>query len=115
LAINLDENPIKIIVEGKDELNVFKELFTQKRVRDIQILSIGGKNNLPGNLGALKEESNFRSIRVIGILRDADDNPRTALDSVKPHWKITTMQYRQVFRISKMVHQKHQSLLLRTI
>jgi len=77
-----------LLVEGQDEVNLFNALI-QKRFNsesNIQVIPAGGIDRFPVNLKAiqieLKERPDFQSM---GVVRDADDNPSSAFESVCNH------------------------------
>jgi hypothetical protein len=71
-----------LIGEGKDEEHFFKALLQQLGLDEIQALGIGGKDRLREKLKGLKTDKNWRHVSSIGILRDADDDPDAAFQSV---------------------------------
>ena len=71
-----------LIVEGKDEKNIFEHWFERLGILDIQVLDIGGKDQLRNNLELLKSLSNFNTITHLAIIRDADQNEIGAFNSV---------------------------------
>jgi hypothetical protein len=77
------KKPNLLIVEGKDEENVFAKLLEHLHLAEIQTLPIGGKTLLRDQLALLRKESNFKGmVRSIGVVRDADDNSDSAFQSV---------------------------------
>ena len=74
--------PKIILVEGKDEENFLDALLKNEGIEDIQIFPFDGKDNLKGYLGAITKTSGFEKVKSIGIIRDADDNPGGAFQSV---------------------------------
>ena len=71
-----------MIVEGIDDA-LFCEAFIRRlNLCAIEIWPIGGKTNLKRNLGLLKKLSGFAGVIALGIIRDADDNPWGAFESV---------------------------------
>lgn len=71
-----------LIVEGIDDA-LFCEAFIRRlNLCAIEIWPIGGKTNLKRNLGLLKKLSGFAGVIALGIIRDADDNPWGAFESV---------------------------------
>ncbi len=85
LAIDSD---CVLLVEGKDEVNVFNAMlrFLFGDESDIQVIDGGGKSKFPKRLQAIQIESQTRStFRTLGIVRDADDNPQGAFQSVCHH------------------------------
>ena len=72
-----------LLVEGQDEENLFSELLVDLNLaNDIQIISVGGKEKFPIRLKGLKVRSGYELITSIGIVRDADENPTGAFQSV---------------------------------
>ncbi len=75
-----------LLVEGKDEVNLLGRLIKNCLKDDgqgIQILDVGSKDNFKPNLIAIKVAAQSRpTLRSIGIIRDADDNPQGSFDSV---------------------------------
>lgn len=75
-----------LLVEGKDEVNLLGRLIKDCLKDDgqgIQILDVGSKDNFRPNLMAIKIAAQSETtLRSIGIIRDADDNPKGSFDSV---------------------------------
>ncbi len=74
-------------MEGKDEVNLFEALikrrFGDDKLNSVQIIDAGGKDQFSRNLTAVKsKQTDKRSWRVIGIVRDADSNSEHAFQSV---------------------------------
>ena len=74
-----------LLVEGKDEVNLFTALIKHcfSNEIDIQVIDAGGIYNILRNLKAIREIvrtlPNFQSI---GVVRDADDNSENAFISI---------------------------------
>lgn len=75
-----------LLVEGKDEVNLLGRLIKDCLKDDeqgIQILDVGSKDNFRPNLKAIKIAAQSQTtLRSIGIIRDADDNPKGSFDSI---------------------------------
>ena len=72
-----------LLVEGKDELNLFSELLIDLKLeQDIQIIDVGGKDKFQNSLAGLRRRTGFNTVASVGIVRDADDNPGGAFQSV---------------------------------
>ena len=71
-----------LVVEGKDEKHLFDALLRHEGVQNAQVVPIGGKKQLPANLRALRATPHFRSVRSLGVIRDADADPDGAFRSV---------------------------------
>lgn len=82
------EKPLRIkeerllIVEGRDEEEFFGALLEKLKINEIQVLGIGGKSLLKDRLKALKIDSHWKKVSSLGIMRDADQNPEGAFQSV---------------------------------
>jgi hypothetical protein len=71
-----------LIVEGNHERDFFNAWFFHLGISDIQVMPIGGKTKLAVNLKALIKQTNYISVVSIVIVRDADDNPAGAFQSI---------------------------------
>jgi 5S rRNA maturation endonuclease (ribonuclease M5) len=65
-----------LIVEGKNDELFFKALCEKIGINNIQIISLSGKDNLESKLKAIKNTSGFPTVKSIGIIMDADENPK---------------------------------------
>jgi hypothetical protein len=74
---------IVLVVEGKDEEYFFEALLRHERIQDAQVLPIGGKDRLAENLKALRNARQFRFVRSLGVVRDADADPKGTYSSVR--------------------------------
>jgi len=74
--------PKLIIVEGNHERDFFSAWLNHLHLADIQILPIGGKTRLAENLKPLVKQPKFNQVETLVIVRDADDNPVGAFQSV---------------------------------
>lgn len=72
-----------LVVEGKDEEFFFDALLQVEGIRNVHVAQIGGKDRLPGNLKTLRNERHFRSVRSLGVVRDADADPTGTFSSVR--------------------------------
>ena len=77
-----------LLVEGKDEVNLFGELM--KHCFDaeptVQVIDAGGIRKFPKRLLAIQTAGRARpSLRSIGVVRDADDDAAGAFRSVCDH------------------------------
>lgn len=76
-----------LLVEGKDEYNLFTEL-TQRRLAEsaggVQIVEAGGRTRFEARIRAILQDAARRGValRAVGVIRDADTNASAAWDSV---------------------------------
>lgn len=76
-----------LLVEGKDEYNLFTEL-TKRRLAEsaggVQIVEAGGRTLFEARIRAILQDAARRrvTLRAVGVIRDADTNARAAWDSV---------------------------------
>ncbi len=85
LKINSDR---LLLVEGRDEANLFPALIKSCLGDDagIQVIAAGGKEQFPSRLAAIQIGAMARqSFRTLGVVRDADDSPAGAFQSVCDH------------------------------
>lgn len=71
-----------IAVEGKDEINFFTALFKHLEIKGIQLINFGGKNNFNNRIEQIVKLEGFDNITHFGLIRDADDNYQSALESI---------------------------------
>ena len=76
------KQPHVLVVEGEDDVRFFEELAKHLGLRDIQILSAGGKTKLPLFLRVLPLTPDFSLVDYLSVIRDADTNPDGAFESV---------------------------------
>ena len=77
-----------LLVEGRDEENLFDALIEERvgAEADIQIIGAGGVSKLPRSLTAIRTAVRARpTLRAVGVVRDADDNAKGAFASVCGH------------------------------
>ena len=72
-----------LVVEGHDDELFFNALVKHLNLGDIQVLPIGGKTKLRENLRVLAISPGFSDAASLTIVRDADDNPKGAFQSVQ--------------------------------
>ncbi|MBI5586016.1 MAG: hypothetical protein HY892_19565 [Deltaproteobacteria bacterium] len=76
-------SPKLLIVEGKDEEGFFAAFLRALTLSEIQVAGIGGKTQIGPNLKALVKDPDFSKIVTIGLIRDANANPKAAFQSVQ--------------------------------
>ena len=77
-----------LLVEGRDEVNLFKALIERRVDAEpaIQVIDAGGKDRFPRRLRAIRTAAQTRpALRSIGVVRDADDDAGSAFRSVCDH------------------------------
>ena len=77
-----------LLVEGRDEVNLFEEMLEQRLDAEmkIQVIDAGGVNKFPRSLSAIRIAAQARpTLRSIGVVRDADDDADSAFRSVCDH------------------------------
>ena len=81
-----------LLVEGKDEENLFKALIKQRIGAEagVRIIDAGGVDKFPRNLRAIRTAARARpTLRAVGVVRDADDDAAGAFGSVCAHLRNT--------------------------
>lgn len=76
------EHPNVLVVEGKDDELFFGALIGHLGLQSIQVLPIGGKGKLRRNLKLLVKSPDFHKVLFLGIVRDADEDPKAAFQTV---------------------------------
>ncbi len=78
------EAPNLLLVEGADEYHFFRFLRPRD---DVQIHVYGGKDQLKSTLKLLVGIEGYDRLKRVAIVRDADDDPKAALQSALGQWK----------------------------
>jgi len=76
-------SPYQLIVEGKDDINFFEAFLESSKISGVQIHSLDGKNNLNDFLKAFALTPGFSIVKMIGIIRDSNSNPKASFQSVQ--------------------------------
>ncbi len=72
----------QVIVEGADDKRFIDQLLMARGAAGVQVQPIGGKSQLRAYLQILRNDDEFPVVSSVAVLRDADDNPRAAWNSV---------------------------------
>jgi hypothetical protein len=76
-------SPYVLLVEGQDELNVFSRIRSLLDFDALQIIDVGGQNKFGPTLEALARQGSFARIRVLGIVRDCEEDGEAVFQSVQ--------------------------------
>ena len=95
--LNPESKPKLLLVEGRDEELVLGALLRHLGICDVQVQNYGGKNRLGYFLATVTGEPNFDRIQSLGIVRDADDNAHSALESVQSSLRNVDLPIPQTF------------------
>ena len=95
--LNPESKPKLLLVEGRDEELVLGALLRHLGIHDVQVQNYGGKNRLGYFLATVTGEPNFDQIQSLGIVRDADDNAHSALESVQSGLRNVDLPIPQIF------------------
>lgn len=73
-----------LLVEGKDEVNLTNSMLCRWNIGGVQVVNVGGRYQFQDRLDALLSQARARRLQLsaLGVLRDADDSPQSALQSV---------------------------------
>ena len=74
--------PKLVLVEGVDDKFFFEALCQHLGLNDIQFRKIDGKDNLPKALRVVVNDPGFSEVIALGIILDADDDPKATFQSV---------------------------------
>ena len=74
-----------LLVEGSDEVNITSKMLSKWNIVGIQVIDIGGKDSFKPSLEALLSQAKSKDIELcaVGIMRDADNSPQSAFQSVR--------------------------------
>lgn len=73
---------VLLLGEGKDEELLFCAMLKALGIAGVQVFGYGGIDNLDTFVRTLMITTGFKSVRVIGVTRDNDDNPEGASESL---------------------------------
>ena len=74
---------VQLLVEGKDARNFFEAFVRRLSLNDIEVQDFGGVDQLRQFLAAFVNESDFGTVRSIGVVRDAELSAAAAFQSVR--------------------------------
>ena len=77
-----------LLVEGKDEVNLFDALLKHcfDEAPEVQVIPAGGKDKFPRNIQAIRLAAKSRTtLRCIAVVRDADEDANGAFRSISTH------------------------------
>ncbi len=77
--------PNLLLVEGDDEFNFFRFLYPRD---DVQIHVYKGKDRLKLDLETIQRVDGYDQVKRVAVVRDADRDPKAALQSVLSQWVI---------------------------
>ncbi len=63
-----------LVVEGKDESNLFNALLKALAIRQVQVVDLGGKEKFAVELPLLMGLDGFGRVDALGFVRDAEEN-----------------------------------------
>lgn len=66
--------PKQVIVEGQDDVRVFKAMISHFNIPDLQVHECGGHPNLRSFLKTFKALPNFGLVQALAVVTDADSN-----------------------------------------
>jgi len=72
-----------LLVEGDHDKIFFEKLLEYLQISDIQVEQVGGKPNFGPIINLLVSDDRFHELETLAIIRDADNNPNGAFQSLK--------------------------------
>ena len=75
--------PRQVLVEGNDEVALFRALASQADVSELQFQPYNGKNNLRDFLETIVADPDFAAVSSLAVVMDADDDRGAAVDRVR--------------------------------
>ena len=80
----ISEGKVQLLVEGKDQKNFFEALLRHIGLQNnVQIQDYGGGDELHNFLPAFAKMPKFKSMKSIGIVRDAENSEQATFQSVQ--------------------------------
>ena len=83
MATERIEREIQLLVEGRDERSFFEAFLDHLQIADVQLQVLDGKDRLRESLEVLAGATGFRTVKSIGIVRDADGSAAAAFQSIQ--------------------------------
>jgi hypothetical protein len=83
--------PQLLIGEGQEEVRFFNAFLKYLDRQDVQVENYGGKDQLRTRLKALPTRPGFSQVVTLGIVRDADNSPASAFQSVCDALRTTSL------------------------
>ena len=77
------EKPVQLLVEGRDQENVFEAFARHLALGNMQVQNFGGVDELRGFLRAFVRIAGFDTVAGMGIVRDAETSAASAFRSVR--------------------------------
>lgn len=72
-----------LLVEGDDDQNFFQKLMEEISLDNIQIISMGGRENFrTANIKSVINTPGFREVKSLGIVRDADGDANNIFNGI---------------------------------
>ena len=76
-------HPKQVFVEGNDEIRIFGALLRHMNLTDVQIQSLDGIGNLRPSLSILTGLDEFRQVRSLAVVVDANSNRAARRDQIR--------------------------------
>ena len=81
--IKITQNAL-LLIEGKDEVSFFGELFKYLNLQNVQFIDFGGKSKFKSMFDVLVADKSFNNVTKIAFIRDCDNSDiQSAFDSIK--------------------------------
>lgn len=72
-----------LFVEGPDDVRFFNAFLAYLRKDSVQVSAVGGKDEFRKALGSIKNARNVDQLKRLAVIRDSDENPQGALQSLQ--------------------------------
>ncbi len=93
MALVNTNQPVLLMVEGKEDIRFFVALIKYMKLENIQVNEYEGKTKMRGVILALKKERMFLdNVIALGVVRDADNNAADTFQSVSSTLKKAGLQ-----------------------
>jgi hypothetical protein len=80
---SLISQPAVMLVEGDEDKRFFGALVKRLNLDTFQVFAVGGKAKFAGWLRAIKSSPGFATVRHLIVIREADEDPRAAFQSIR--------------------------------
>ena len=72
-----------LVVEGKDDSLFFTALLKSMKLTGVEVRQLEGKSKYANKIAALAVNPEFKTVKALGLVRDSDQDPEKAFESVR--------------------------------
>jgi hypothetical protein len=85
------EKPYVLVVEHENDWHFFDQFLKQLDIQEYQVFHGEGKDSLSKVIDVLSAQPGFRNLKAFGLIRDADNLPDAAFQSLRDAFKSVSL------------------------